>query len=200
MSGTFNRLRYDQPAYNEEVERSVNPMLYRLDPNYAVNCNQCFAPYGPRNGHEVSDAVGQQIDVDSILRGVSQINTKSNVQQQPDSLTGYQLRALNNCSDLLEPTYSRYQTPAYEIRGMTVPDLHLSYPIQDPQCQIFENFETNTRLQAKDNHRAVWQLPMRDGMICEKMPAYPTERLGPVKNFSNRNSNYAPFPLKSYSA
>ncbi len=80
MSGKFTHLRYDQEAYNEEVGRSTDPMLYRLDPNFSVNTSKCFAPYGPRNAQEASVSVGQQIDVDSILRGVSKISTKSNRQ------------------------------------------------------------------------------------------------------------------------
>src|SRR5271154_1789972 len=154
MAGKFTHLRYDDEAYSEEVTRSTDPMLYRLDPNYAVNCHKCFAPYGPRGAHDAADAVGQQIDVESILRGYSKISSKSNRQQVPDPLDGYKNFIRCDCSDALETEYTRYTYPAYDIRGLTVRDLRFDYPIQDPQCQIFENFEVNTRLQAKDEHRA----------------------------------------------
>ena len=188
MAGNFTGLKYDNAAYREEVARSTDPMLYRLDPNYAVNCGKCFAPYGPRNGHEVSDAIGQQIDVDSVLRGVSKISTKSNVQQIPDPINGYNLRNMPDCSLRLAPESSRFLTPAYEIRGLTTADLNFSYPLHDPQCQIFENFEVNTRLQAKDDHRAIWQVPFNQRDLL------PTKRLGYVKDCeADMNCQYAAY-------
>ncbi len=188
MAGKFTHLRYDDEAYSEEVTRSTDPMLYRLDPNYAVNCHKCFAPYGPRGAHDAADAVGQQIDVESILRGYSKISSKSNRQQVPDPLDGYKNFIRCDCSDALETEYTRYTYPAYDIRGLTVRDLRFDYPIQDPQCQIFENFEVNTRLQAKDEHRAIWQVPFNQRDLL------PTERLGKVKNCqATLNCNYAPY-------
>lgn len=188
MAGRFTNLKYDRDAYREEVARSTDPLLYRLDPNYAVNCNKCFAPYGPRGGQPASDVVGQQIDVDSILRGISKISTKSNRQQIPDSLSQYNKFNWCDCPEGLETEYTRYTYPAYEIRGLTTRDLRFDYPLYDPQCQIFENFAVNTRLQAKDDHRAIWQIPFNQRDL------WPTERLGKVKNCSvSLNCNYAPF-------
>lgn len=188
MAGRFTNLIYDQDAYREEVARSTEPLLYKVDPNYAVNCRKCFAPYGPRGGQPASVAVGEQIDVDSVLRGVSKIYTKSNRQQIPDSLSGYNLYTYNDCPDALQTQYSRYINPAYEIRGLTTRDLNFDYPLFDPQCQIFENFAINTKLQAKDEHRAIWQIPFNQRDL------WPTERLGQPKNcMINLNCNYAPF-------
>jgi hypothetical protein len=188
MSGRFTRLHYDQEAYREQVARSTDPLLYKLDPNFAVSCTKCFAPYGPRGGHDNAVAVGEQIDVDSILRGVSKISTKSNIQQIPDSLAGYRNYMPRDCSPALESEYTRYTYPAYDIKGLTVRDLRFDYPLFDPQCQIFENFEINTRLQAKDNHRAIWQIP------ASQRDLLPTERLGKVKNCAAAmNCNYAPY-------
>ncbi len=188
MAGKYTRLSYDKAAYNEQLERSTDPLLYRLDPNFAVNCKKCFAPYGPRGGQPAADAIGQQIDVDSILRGVNKINTKSNVQQMPDPIDQYHLYVHDDCSDKLEPEYTRFTHPAYEIRGLTVSDLNLGYPLKDPQCQIFENFAINTKLQAKDTHRTIWQVPMN------QRDALPTERLGRVKNCGiGLRCNQAPY-------
>lgn len=187
MSGRFTGLNYDREAYDEKLSRSTYSGMYKLDSNFAVNCNKCFAPYGPRGTHDSADVVGQQIDVDSILRGVSKISTKSNSQQVPDSLDGYSVFVNNDCSEYLEPEYTRYTYPAYDIKGLNVPDLRMEYPHFDPQCQIFENFEVNTRLEAKDNHKAIWQIPM------SQKDLFPTERLGKVKNCSVQlNCNYAP--------
>ena len=187
MTGKFTHQRYDQEAYNEEVNRSTGPLLYMLDPNYAVNRRKCFAPYGPNNPQMISEAVGQQIDVDSVLRGVSKINSKSNAQQTPDSLESYQKINRNDCSDLLESEYTRYTYPAYDIRGLTTRDLRFEYPLQDPQCQIFENFEVNTRLQAKDSLRAIWQIPFNQRDL------YPTKKLGNVIDCREGSCRYAAF-------
>jgi len=159
MSGRFTRLKYDTDAYLEQLERSTEPLLYSLNTNYATNCNKCFAEYGPRDAQPDSVAVGQQIDVDSILRNVNKLNTKSNKQQQPDSIKNYHLTNLPNCSMAMESESTRLSYPAYEIKGLTVRDLNYDYPLFDPQCQIFENFAVDTRLQAKDNHRSTWQVP-----------------------------------------
>lgn len=174
MAGEYTRMNYDYAASNERTERSTNPLLYRLDPNYAVNCGRCFAPHDRVGGLGGSDSVGNQIDIDSILRGVAQLNSKSNLQQIPVSLEGYKLFNYNDCRDTIETESSRFLTPAYEIRGMATQDLRYDYPLEDPQCNIFESFAVNTRLQAKDNHRTVWQVPL------DQSDALPVERLGNV--------------------
>lgn len=184
MTGKYTRPNYEEDAYQQRTSRSTDPMLYRLDQNYAVNNNKCFAPYGPRSGQQDSVALGHQIDIDSILRGVTKTNSKSNQQQIPDSLDPYKLTNYPNCSEKMEPEYSRYTHPSFDIKGLTTPDLNFGYPLQDPQCQIFENFAINTKLQAKDNHRTVWQVPF------DQSDLLPTERLGNVKNYNaNRGFN-----------
>lgn len=188
MAGKFTNLRYDQEAYKEEVSRSTNPMIYRLDPNYAVNCNPCFAPYRPRAGHDNDVAIGQQIDVDSVLRGISKVSSKSNRRQMPDPINNYVVSTPGECSNALESEYTRYSNPSFDVKGLNVRDMRFGYPLHDPQCQIFENFEVNTRLQAKDDHRAIWQVPLNQKDLL------PTERLGKVKNCTVAlNCNYAPY-------
>lgn len=174
MAGEYTRMNYDNEASRQRTQRSTDPLLYRLDPNFAVNCGRCFPQYDRVGGLGGSDAVGNQVDIDSILRGVAQLNSKSNSQQIPISLSGYNLTNYKDCSDQIETESSRYLTPAYEIRGMATQDLRLEYPLEDPQCNIFESFALNTRLQAKDNHRTVWQVPL------DQRDALPVERLGRV--------------------
>jgi hypothetical protein len=190
MAGRYTRQEYDAPAYREKIKRSTDPMNYRLDPTYAVNCESCFAEYGPRGAYGAgsSIATGQQIDVESILQGYTKINSKYNEQQLPDSLEPYKRNAPRNCPPALESEYSRFTHPSYDIRGLTVPDLHFDYPLFDPQCQIFESFAVNTKLQAKDNHKSIWQIPV------DQKDLFPVERLGNVKNCDvGLNCNYAKF-------
>ena len=115
-------------------------------------------------------------------------NSKANARQLPQSLNQYKPPALNKCPNVLEPQYSRYTHPSYDIKGLTTPDMRLDYPLHDPQCQIFENFQVNTRLQAKDNHKTVWQVPF------DQKSLLPTERLARVKNCTvSLNCDYAPY-------
>lgn len=194
MAGRFTNLQYDPRAYNERTLRSVAPANYRLDPNYAVNVNTCFSNYGPHQGLNNSVAVGQQIDVDSVLRGISQINSKSNLEQIPDSLENFDVYDVPTCPDAsdssnsLETQYSRYTHPSYDIKGLNVEDMRFEYPFHDPQCQIFENYGVNTRLYAKDNHRATWQVPIDQG---DSLPSRKIRR--PKKCTLSLNCNYAPF-------
>lgn len=168
MSGKFTRMQYDNDAYDERIGRSTRPMNYRLDPNAYVNCNNCYAPNGPRGNMDNSVTVGNQIDLDSILRGLDTINTKINSHQMPVPLGQYKLDHLPICDNTLETDATRHSNPASNIRGLAPRDMRLDYPLHDPQCNIFENFQINTRLQAKDNHRAVWQVPMNQDNILPK--------------------------------
>lgn len=185
MAGMQTRMRYDTEAYDEFLQRSVGPMEHELDITYNVNDHRCFAPYRPM-GYDGADAYGEQADVESILRGITKINSKSNRQQVPDSLSPYHTSMTRDCSPMLETEYTRFTTPSYEIRGMNTTDIRLEYPLHDPQCQIFENFEENTRLAAKDNFRGIWQIPFGQKDL------WPTERLGQVKDCSiDLNCAYA---------
>uniref|UniRef100_A0A6C0CBZ5 Uncharacterized protein n=1 Tax=viral metagenome TaxID=1070528 RepID=A0A6C0CBZ5_9ZZZZ len=188
MAGQYTRLMYDQDAYVEELERSTEPLTYMLDPNFANNCNECFAPYGMLGGQTSIQTTGLQVDVDSLLRGVNKINSKSNKQSMPEPMSEYSVRMRRDCSPALESENTRYTYPAYDIRGLTVRDLRFDYPLFDPQCQIFENFAVDTRLQAKDNHRATWQVPY------DQRDLLPTERLGkPEACRAQINCNLASF-------
>ncbi|AEX61560.1 hypothetical protein mvi_399 [Megavirus vitis] len=188
MAGKFTNMRYDKEAYDEQLSRSTKPVSYKLDPHYAVNCNPCFARHGPRAGQDNSVVIGQQIDVDSVLRGISKVNTKINRHQAPHNLDQYKKYTPRDCSPAIEPQSTRYTHPAFDIRGLTVPDMRFGYPLHDPQCQIFENFAVDTRLQAKDNHRSVWQVPL------DQQQVLPKERLGKVKNCTvSVNCAYAPY-------
>lgn len=199
MAGNFTKQRYDNEAYNEEISRSTNPLLYKLDPNYAINCNHCFSSHGPhgpngitsvgkRGGNNDTKVIGDQIDVDSILKGITKVNSKAIRHQIPGTINNSQFYVPKECPQALETQYSRYSHPSFDIKGLNVRDMRFDYPLNDPQCQIFENFQVNTRLQAKDNHKAIWQTPI------DQRNSMPTERLGKIKKCNViLNCNYAPF-------
>lgn len=160
MSGNFTKPLYDKCAYEKKVRESVDPANYRLDPNYSTNCNQCWSPYGmPYDG-----IVGTSlVDIDSMLRGMCPSVTpsfKSDI-------------SASSCPKNFDTEYSRISDPNYATRGCVVDQPRLDFPLFDPQCQIFENFHVNTRLQAKDNHVAVWQQPLDQ---TNTLPPKPTRK------------------------
>ena len=66
--------------------------------------------------------------------------------------------------------------------------MRLEYPLYDPQCNIFENFQVNTRLQAKDNHRATWQVPL------DQKETLPNKQyVSPRPKICTLNCQYGPF-------
>lgn len=186
MSGNFTHLKYDQAAFKEQIKRSTDPLIYKLDPNYNTNYNKCFSANYPRNGNDVPDIIGKKIDVDSILRGYNKINTKSNEQEKLPPLSMFKTEIVNDCPSNIETEYTRHTNPSFD-RSLNVHDLRLEYPLHDPQCQIFENFEINTRLEAKDNHKATWQIPLNQQHL------FPVENLNKTKTCKTI-CTYAPYP------
>lgn len=186
MSGQFTGLKYDPAAYSEAVNRSTNQLTYRLDPNYVINCGRCIPNIGTSQFNKPE--LNNKIDVDSILRGYTKIKSKSNQEKLPDSIKSYNITPLPSCDSKMEPIYTRYDHPVQDVKGKQVDDLRLSYPLHDPQCNIFERFDVDTRLQAKDNHRANWQMPMdQSGLL-------PTEKLGKNKRLECHTScKFAPY-------
>lgn len=173
-SSHSSRMRYDYPAYEEELQRSTNPLLYNLFPGYGHHCNECFPASGPMNTHGVNVVYGKEIDVDSIMSGRTVLNSKANDFSQPTPLN-YNTKKSPECDKYIETEYSRFTHPIQNYRGL-YPDRF--YPLnQDPQCHIFWNFEVNSKLQAKDNHRALFQIPLENGDDL-----VPNDRLGKKKN------------------
>ena len=152
-SGINSRQSYEDGAYMERLKRSNSELHYRLNTSFANNDNPCVSTHGPRLTKSV-DFIGNQIDLESTLRNTSKYNSKINT--APSEISKYKPHLLNECSNRLESENTRHTNPAYDIRGLNTRDLNFSYPLFDPQCQIFENFEVNTRLQSKDKHKAIW--------------------------------------------
>jgi len=179
--GYFANLRNDRQYIQEETGRSVAPGLWRMDANPYINLNKCQPMNGPINSSKnTSDVFSRQVDVASILDGRSKPSTLANYGSLPDTLDMFQLTDLPECEWYRDTQYSRYDTPARDIRGMATPDMRLDYPLFDPQCQIFENFSQNTRQQARDNFRATWQVG-----IDSNSDNYPSDRLGRTMSRDN---------------
>ena len=81
---SYNRLRYDQCAYNTEINQSVGPLEYLLNPMKYENCPKCRHEFGLVGGTNVSNIKGNLVDLENDLRGQTRQNTKCpNLKYQP---------------------------------------------------------------------------------------------------------------------
>ena len=64
-----NRLLYDTCAYRKELDESVGPLSYLLNPIKYENCNKCRMELGIVGGTNVSHIRGNLVDLENDLRG-----------------------------------------------------------------------------------------------------------------------------------
>tara|TARA_B100001057_G_C22198881_1_gene699999 strand:- start:10 stop:489 length:480 start_codon:yes stop_codon:yes gene_type:complete len=66
-----NRLIYDTCAYKKELDQSVGPLSYILNPIQYENCNKCRMELGVVGGTAVSQIKGNLVDLENDLRGTT---------------------------------------------------------------------------------------------------------------------------------
>lgn len=71
-----NRLNHDVCAYKQNMLENRNQLEYTLDPNKYYSANQCRPSLGIVGGNEVSPVMGNLVDMESNLRGQTQVNTR----------------------------------------------------------------------------------------------------------------------------
>ena len=162
--GHSSKLIYDSCAYNDRLEESVSPLLYRLDTNLINNCDACLSVFGPRTSagpqsYGVSTTTGhvtapsqKLVDVESILSNRNVIASRCRDGEVNDiDVTKFHLQHARTCNDFLDPIASRLTNPVSNYRGMAINrfyDIHAN-----PQQNIFVDFAINSKLEAKDNYR-----------------------------------------------
>lgn len=166
--GYSSREKYDKCYNNEQIERSVGPLLYKLNPNQIDNCNACLSVFGPRAsggtnrgvmGYGDSTSVGHRtapaqdlIDVDSILtnRNVVKSKCKDGDVNNID-VTKFQLQHARICNDYLDPISTLLTNPAMNYREIFTDRF---YDIgASPQNVIYWDGAVNTSLEARDNYK-----------------------------------------------
>lgn len=160
--GSSSRLIYDKCAYEDRLQESTGPLMYKLDPNRIKNCKECLSIYGPRsslNGHGVS-IVGERgiapaqdvVDVESILSNRNVLASKCKDGKVNDiNVNNFKLNHSTVCNHFLDPLASRLTNPTANYRGMSINRFY-DLP-KNPQADIFWDFSVNTRLEAKDNYK-----------------------------------------------
>lgn len=66
-----NRLIYDTCAYKKELDQSVGPLSYVLNPIKFENCNKCRMELGVVGGTAVSQIKGNLVDLENDLYGIT---------------------------------------------------------------------------------------------------------------------------------
>lgn len=71
----MNRLIYDTCAYTEQLNQSVSPLSYMLDPIKYEHCNKCRIELGLVGGTAVSHVSGSLVDLENNLIGLDRPGT-----------------------------------------------------------------------------------------------------------------------------
>lgn len=150
IAGVSTRGMYDESRYSRKTRASREPIQFKIDPQYAVHPESCAKHETRRAGH--------RIDLESVLKGI--IDAKY-AQRRDIALPKSCCNARYSSEPELESEYSRYTHPACDSRQYQYGrNFRFDYPLRDPQCAISDRMGINTRLQAKDDHRTVWQQPL----------------------------------------
>lgn len=72
----MNRTLYDTCAYNKQLEESVAPINYLLDPIKNERCDRCRVKLGIVGGTAVSHVKGNMVDLESNLFGIDRPATR----------------------------------------------------------------------------------------------------------------------------
>ena len=158
--GNFNRLSYDDCAFQDRTKQSTVPLNYRLSVDQIYNRDRCLSSNGPRNGTYGCSTIGDagyavsqnQVDVESILsnRNVKANKCRTSDMVNPVNPTTMKPTFAPICDNKMKPSYTRLSHSAKNYRSMGVN--RFFDPIFPPQDNIFYDFSRNTVLEAKDNY------------------------------------------------
>lgn len=148
MFGQFTNPRLDQCAYGDRIAQSVKPSLYALNPIQHTHCDQCVG----RNVH--GNELGDRVSIESLLKGIGMPLSNDRCTPYVD-LSNIQTAAVRDCN--FNQSNSRLDQSARDLRGTI--SSRLDHPLFDHQSQALSMRPTDTRREAKDNHRAIWDEP-----------------------------------------
>jgi hypothetical protein len=165
--GLSTKLSYDNDCIKDNIQQSVEPIKYVLDPNNVRNCKQCFSSGGasmrpsfmgwgdslPLKSSDVGVAPAQQLsDIDSIMtnRNVKNDRSKKGKVNNVD-LNKFKLYDSAECNNFLDPLNSTLTFPKQLYREMSI---NRFYALNnDPQSNIYYDGAVNSRLEASDNYQ-----------------------------------------------
>lgn len=160
---SFNRIKYDNCAYDLQMGRSTAQGDYRLFAPFAENCNQCLSYDGPIGNKADVSLVKKPMDLcfqemtqtESELSWRSQLLTKCNDNNNP--LGKHKIHHKPVCSKKLAPEDTRFTHPLDNYRSMSTTSFQVQpYLYINPQCHVQESGDRiglNSRLQSKDTYK-----------------------------------------------
>lgn len=176
---SFNRTKYDNSAYDLEIDRSIAPGDYRLYAPFAENCDQCFSYTGPIGAKSDVSLVKKSMDLcfKDMADTESQLSWRNNKlgknNEQTNPLEGKNVEHKPVCSTKLTSEDTRFTHPLDNYRGMSLTDLMIEpYLHVNPQCHVQESGDRiglNSRSYSKDTYK----LPIQE--FWDKGDALPKE-------------------------
>jgi len=86
---------YDTCASKQQIQQSVQPLNYLLNPMVYENCNKCRVDLGVVAGPAVSQISGNLVDLESDLMGITRNNSSC---QNNKYVSKCALGDMNNCN------------------------------------------------------------------------------------------------------
>ena len=174
MNGSWERLRYDEKAYEQYIRESTGGLLYQLDPVKFYNASECRPAQPGMMGPGVSiSQTSPLVDVESDLRGINRPQTHDPTKQYfPTPSNQYPaLRHLGECGNTRDDT--RISNPASNLRGTSTGQYAFQETFEDYTNQRFwnRNSYSNDRQSAKDDY---------DVGACTPATGLPPSALGMV--------------------
>ena len=160
---SFNRIKYDNTAYDLQMGRSTGPGDYRLYAPFAENCDQCYSYDGPVGSKADVSLVKKPMEMtfqnmaqtESELSWRRQLLTKSNENTNP--IGKYDVEHKPQCSRKLVPEDTRFTHQIDNFRSMSLTSYQVEpYLPINPQChvqEICDRFGMSSRHVAKDSYK-----------------------------------------------
>jgi len=199
---SFNRITYDQCAYDLKMNRSTLPGDYRLYGSYAENCNQCYAKDGP--GNSKSDVSLSRDANDLSYTNMADVENQLSWRRKKlddcndtfAQLDDTKLRNKPLCSNKLISQDTRFTNPIDDYRGMSLTSYMVNpYLPINPQCVVQNNddkYGMNSRLFVKDNCVYSEDKPLNQDSIYPKPKK--VNKLDQITIFAEKNGNNFKIP------
>lgn len=160
---SFSRIKYDNEAYDLQINRATGPGDYRLFMGSNESCEKCLAYDGPRNSRsDVSIASNNTDNQWSTMAEVeSQLTNRVNKlidfngYGKNDNYKNIAIQNKSSCKSKLITEDTRFTNPIEAYRGMDLTTYHYSpFLFVNSQCEILdERIGLNSRLKIKDNFK-----------------------------------------------
>ena len=134
---SFNRNKYDEFSYKEEVNRSTDPLYYRVNNCFATNNDECY-PYNGRQNQINKKLDELNVDIESELTNRNLPSNYSNELGKNNKYSKLKKKEeLKNCTKNIEVEDTRFTHPIDNYRGMSTTEFNYSpYLHVNPQNNI----------------------------------------------------------------